>query len=379
MYSKMIKKTALLGVCAALLLSSSSCMKIEMRSSETEFDTKNEVSETAPQMLSQATKKNEVVSAFEVSNTEAEKEEEAVEKEKITISIIGNIEISDSMITDAANRASEGQSYSFLRMYTGAYTSVSSADLSLCSYSEKDGVTSPIESIGALYDLGIDAVNVGSSSNTAEYLSEYEIAGLTENGECSVLECGELSIAALSLNGNACTGDKVKSDVEYADFVSDVVIAFVDWNETSDKDKSAAMLNLANAGADIIVGNGDKLGKIEWLDTGDGTLTLAVDSLGNIIADGSEISDVCGGMLSLSVLYGDGSIELADVCLTPTVAHYVAGESGENSGYQIFTYDSYTDEIAANHALGGVSSEKLADIVTSVVGDDFLPDYLRKN
>ena len=173
-------------------------------------------------------------------------------------------------------------------------------------------------------------------------------------------------------------GDKYKSDIEYADFMSDIVIVFVDWEEnTAEMDKAAVMKKIAEAGADIIVGNGDNIGKIEWIDTGDGTLTLAAYSLGNILSTADDAQSLYGGILNLSVEYGDGSIELSNVSLIPTVTHYVASESEEVSGYQVFTFDAYNDELAGSHAVSDITMDKLKNSVKSVVSEDFLPDYLR--
>ncbi len=160
--------------------------------------------------------------------------------------------------------------------------------------------------------------------------------------------------------------------------MSDIVIVFVDWEEnTAEKDKAAVMRKIAEAGADIIVGNGDNIGKIEWIDTGDGTLTLAAYSLGNILSTADDAQSLYGGILNLSVEYGDGSIELSNVSLIPTVTHYVANESEEVSGYQVFTFDAYNDELAGSHAVSDITMDKLKNSVKSVVSEDFLPDYLR--
>lgn len=71
--------------------------------------------------------------------------------------------------------------------------------------------------------------------------------------------------------------------------------------------------------------------------------------------------------------YGDGSIELSNVSLIPTVTHYVASESGEVSSYQVFTFDAYNDELAGSHAVSDITMDKLKNSVKSVVSEDFLP------
>ena len=376
MYLNKCKKILSVVLSAVLLGSSASCVKIEMRNSDiNSIEKEAETSETAPQMLMQATRKN----AVESIPVEIEEETTpVVPKETLAISVCGDIIVDNSIISDAANRAGDGQSYSFLRMYTRIYSTLSSADLSLCSYKEAEDVDSPIESVGALYDLGIDAVNTGSAKDISSYLEEYNLYDINENSDSILINEGDLAIASLSLSEKDCMGDKYKSDIEYADFMSDIVIVFVDWEEnTAEKDKAAVMRKIAEAGADIIVGNGDNIGKIEWIDTGDGTLTLAAYSLGNILSTADDAQSLYGGILNLSVEYGDGSIELSNVSLIPTVTHYVASESEEVSGYQVFTFDAYNDELAGSHAVSDITMDKLKNSVKSVVSEDFLPDYLR--
>lgn len=373
MYLRKIKKIASFVLASTLLLSAPSCMKLEMRDSGVDSDNKaTQESEATPLMLSQATKKNEIETA--PLETEAVKAEET--KETITLSVSGRVVMDNDIISDAGNRATDGKSYSFLRMYTGIYRDVSSADIAFCSYSTEEEVQSPIESIGALYDLGFDVINT-EDSYTADYLSEYSLIEVREHSECVVLENNGLNIAVLSIDGADCADKSYASDIEYADFVSDLVMVFVDWDDTTDVDKQTVMYDVASAGADIIIGNGDKLGKIDWIDTGDGSLTLGVESLGNILSSGDEINELCGGVLNLSISYGNGSIEISDVLLAPTVTYYTSENAEENSAYQIFTCDGYSDELSSNHAVVGVTADSIKNCIRKVIDGKFLPDYLR--
>ncbi len=371
-YSKII----LAATCLSLLLSLSSCFKIEMRESSVNSEESAVADDDdSAQTLTKASKKNSVESSADES---VEEVTEVNSKEVLNISICGNITIDENIISDAAARAGEGQSYSFLRMFTGIYNNIGSSDLAFCSYSENNEAQLPIEAVGAICDLGIDAINTKSSSLTDESLNRYSVTAIKEGSENVVINKNGLKIACLSVSGVDYTENKYQSEIEYSDFVSDIVIVFVDWdndNPTDGKDK--IMYNIAEAGADIIIGNGDALGKLEWIDTGDGTLTLAAYSLGNILTDSDNTDDLCGGVLTLSVAYGGGSIELDNVTLIPTVVHYTSGESSKLSGYQVFTLNEYSDELAQNHAVPNVSVEKMKDKAENLIDEDFLPDYLR--
>ena len=356
-----------------MLASLSSCIKIEMRESGAEQQA--EAEESASLMLNQAVKKYTVESApdTQVQNSQAEEE-----REVITISVCGDIVMDENIISDAANRATEGKSYSFLKMYTGVYNALSSADTAICTYSAAknengEPVNSPIESVGAIYDLGIDIVNADKSAGISEYLSEYELGELLPGSDALILEKNGLNISCLSLVEGS---SDYAAEIEYADFVSDVVMVFIDWNDgTTDSEMKSTAIKLAEAGADIIIGNGKSLGGVEWLDTDDGTLTLAAYSLGNLIANSGEVSGLCGGILSFSVCYGNGSIEIDDVVLTPTLVHYTLDEDSDPSGYQVFTFDSYRNELAGQHAVKDFSVEGLEAYIGRKVKSDFLPSY----
>lgn len=372
---KTTKKLALI-LSAVLLASLSSCIKIEMRESNAEEQV--EAEESAPLMLTQATKKYTVESAPEAEAQNIKAEEP---REVVTFAVCGDIVMDENIITDAANRASEGKSYSFLKMYTGVYNALSSADIAICTYSaaaDENGemVQSPIESVGAIYDLGIDAVNTDKGAGISGYLEEYELNELLPASDAVILEKNGLNIACLSFDES--TSD-YSADIEYADFVSDVVMVFVDWNDgTTEAEMKDTVRKIAEAGADVVIGNGRNLGGVEWLDTGDGTLTLAAYSLGHLLAASEDVSGLCGGILSFSICVGNGSIGIEDVLVTPTLIHYTSDEASDPVGYQVFTFDSYRDELALQHAVKDFTVEGLEAYVGRKVKSDFLPSYLRQ-
>ena len=361
---------------AVMLASLSSCIKIEMRDSSAEQQA--EAEESATLMLTQATKKYTVESAPEADTQKAQAEDE---REVITFSVCGNIVMDENIISDAANRATEGKSYSFLKMYTGVYNDISSADTAICTYSalnneNGEAVQSPIESVGAIYDLGIDVVNTDKSTGISGYLGEYELDEILPSSDAVIIENNGLNIACLSLTESS---SDYASEIEYAGFVSDIVMVFVDWNDgTTDTEMKNTAVKIAEAGADIIIGNGKSLGGVEWLDTGDGTLTLAAYSLGNILADSDNVSGLCGGILNFSICYGNGSIGIEDVVLTPTLIHYISDEDSDHTGYQVFTFESYRNELAEQHAVNDFSVEGLKAYIGKKVKSDFLPSYFRQ-
>ncbi len=375
MNNKKVKINLLLlaGIIAALSLTS--CVEIEMRDADLYTKETGETEESAVRMLAPAEKENTVGTAPE---TEAEEEPENLTT--VHMSFAGRITTDEKVITDAANRASDGKSYSFLKMYTGVYNAINGADLSVCSYApakneEGENIVPPVESIGALYDMGLDMVNTSSKVEIGEYLSEYEMVELGSDSEAEIEEINGLRFAFLSVGGDspvAATGDNMKSEVEYADFQSDVVVVYVNWDEgTKNADMKKISYDIASAGADIIIGNGSTLGGAEWLDTGDGTLTLAAYSLGNLVGTSESIEGLLGGVLELDVTANGEAIEISGASIIPTVVQYTA-----DGGYQVFSLKDYSDEISEKHAMDGVTRSRLESVVKKAVSAEFLPDWL---
>lgn len=363
------KNSLALIAAGIMLLSSSSCGMIEMRDSYQETEM---VEGSADVMLTQAERYNTVESMAETAP-----ETETKKTSKIKVALSGDIVIDDGIVTDAANRATDGRSYSFIRMFTGIYHAINTADVSFGSFSTADNPegsesTTPIECIAALSELGYDVLDTTKAGDAADELSEYDIFDIdaSEDENFAVIEKDGVNFAILSLdNGN------IDDSIEYADFVSDILIVSVNWDDSlSDADKHASAQSIAEAGADVIVGNDDELGGVEWLDTDDGTKTLVVYSLGNLICSSNDYTDLCGGILEFTVAVTGEIIELTDVVLRPTVVYYTAG----NSDYQLFALESFSDDLSSSHMTEGVNSENMISYVGGIVSSEFLPESLRR-
>lgn len=353
-----------------MLLSASSCGVIEMRDSTNQDIEMFEGS--ADVMLTQAERYNIVETMVEtVTETETKK------TSKIKVALSGDIVIDDHIVTDAANRATDGRSYSFIRMFTGIYHVINTADISFGSFSTADNPagsesTTPVECIAALSELGYDVLDTTGAGESAYELSEYDINDIDASGDenLAVIEKDGVNFAILSLdNGN------IDDSIEYADFVSDILIVSVNWDDgISDVDKRVSAQSIAEAGADVIIGNGDEIGGVEWLDTEDGTKTLVVYSLGNLICSSDDYTDLCGGILEFTVAVTGEIIELTDVVLSPTVVYYTEG----NSDYQLFALESFSNDLSSSHMTDGVNSENMISYVDGIVSSEFLPESLRK-
>ncbi len=372
------KKRILSLVSAGLLtLASTSCGMIEMRDSNVD----TEVGEySADVMLAPAERYNYVET---MSESMIETEEKAQEKKTIKVAVSGDIRIDDSIIKDAANRATEGKSYSFIRMFTGIYHSINNADISLGSFSTSDMPdgsenNTPVECIAALSELGYDVLDItdddGAETKNQDYGAAYIDAASEENLNLREVDGVRFAFLAADIGAApeyalSCSAE----DLEYADFISDILVVSVNWDEgMTDADKRSAAEKLAADGADVIIGDGDLLGSVEWIDAGDGTDTLAVYSLGNLLCTSDEYQDLCGGLLEFEVTVEGGTIGISGVKLNPTVVYYTTG----NSDYQIFALESFSDDLTASHVTSGVCYDNMYALVDGIVSDEYLSENL---
>jgi len=375
-YHNYFSKFAAAGLCLSML-SLTSCGVIEMRDAAEEV-TRGEADTTM--MLAPAERENNVEIRTEEPKFEIVEE---TLKTVVSFAAAGDIRIDEAIIADAANRAAEGSTYSFLKIYSGVYRAVHDADVSVGNYSSAatpfnagtKGQTTPIESLAALAELGfevLDTTGADLSGNYPQDMTEYGIANIhsSKSGEDAVRIVEKEGITIAFLATDASAKNDMFRTIEYADSAADVVVVSADWKSgTSDKQKKNLAGTMAQAGADIILGSGETLGGAEWIDTGDGSPALAVYSLGNFAATADAAENLCGGLLSLDITLCEGEVALENVCIEPIIMHYNEG----NRNYQIFELNGYTDDISAMHAVKGLDVAALADKVSDVLNGGFLP------
>lgn len=364
----------------AILLSATSCGMIEMRDSVVETE---QVEDTAPMMLEPAERKNTVETRAEIkSETVTEAEPEKV----VSFVLTGDLCIDESIIGDAANRASDGKSYSFIRMYTGVFRQLSEADIAFGSYSAADTAVgsenkTPIESLAVLADVGYDVLNTSMAANDENSLTEYGILDIDDeldsNSAIRLIEREDITFAFMAVGADTVQDYEAEStfdNIAYADFASDMVIVSVNWeDDLSDADKKKIASNLAESGADVIIGDGDVLGAVEWIKRSDGSLALAAYSLGNLLATSDNANELCGGLLEFSVSAHEGVIKIQNVVLNPTVVRYTEG----GHDYQIILLKDYSTDLSADHAVSGVNYDSLIPRVRETVAAEFLDPKLR--
>ena len=160
-------KLPALVLSGAMLLSLNSCGLMEMRDSYVETE---EAEETTGQMLAPAERVNQVIER----PVEEENQPETPEVKECTVALSGDVLVDTGILKDAADGAYDGQSYSFLTMYTGIYGNVSTADAAMMSYSTADRLADrgeqapPVESLAALSDLGADILDTTGCKNMVQ-------------------------------------------------------------------------------------------------------------------------------------------------------------------------------------------------------------------
>lgn len=327
-----------------------------------------------------------------------EKEPETV----IKVALTGDILIDSEIVADAAKAAAddEEKNYSFLRMFTGAMRIISDSDLSAGAFSSintlsspapdyDDGWTpdetveetvekTPVEAVDAVVSLGYDVIDTTGAGDCSEVLKDREVEEISSSFEgdngIKTVEVSGVTFGFISVGGPDSSqlydSEEFSETMEYADLISDILIAFVHWDpEDGTEEKAAAARKIAECGADIVIGNGDALGNVEWIETDDGTSTLVAYSLGNLLSSADEGYRLCSGILTFSVCVMDDVLEITDTLLVPEFVFYTE----QKDGFQIYRMEDCNSEVTAAHG-AEVSVDGLKDFVMSRVDSEFLSE-----
>ena len=382
--TRFLKTVCALFLCAALMLCAASCGLISLRSAEAESEpgsgaydlsvpeTFAEEETEAPPPVSETPPLDEVVMPGD-------------EKTGVEFVFAGDLLVDSHILANAARQASEEQSYSFLRLFAGVRQTFSSADQTVGFGSsilrprgdEDPAHVIPEEFLTTLEDIGYDALDTFEPQPKDARFENHGILTFPDEGApCVRTEANGITYTLFSVGSEEYpvaagkTLERIESEAENAA----LLIVLVDWEPGSGyAEQCAAAYYMAEAGADAVIGAGDTLGRVEWLTTDDGTKTLVAYSLGNLLATGSTPEELCGAILRFKADRAeDGSVNLKNVILTPTLTHFGVNKDG----YQIFPLSGYGDELAGEHAVSGVTTGGLKSFVRSIVPAEFLPyDY----
>ena len=359
---------------------------------------------------------------------------------RLTFLAAGDNIIHGNVFLDAEKRAKGGQKYNFTDMYDGIADAVRSADIAFINQEtpicgDEMGIygypnfNSP-EAVGdTLIDLGFDIVNVANNHTldmkesgylgTLDYWDERKdeitmIGGYRNRADYEnirVIEKDGISIALLSYtygtndmflpiaselmipsmdtrDKDCITKDEIVRMTQKADELADLVFVVMHWGEENYFTLSSTQKTLATAiteaGADVIIGmHPHVIQDMEWKTASDGSKTLVIYSLGNLINTQYDNQNLVGGIVTFDIVKSkSGDITIENPIYNPTVTHY----NKDRLGLQVYFMQDYTEELVKLHGCPSYgttaakkvwTTDKIRSFATDNVSEEFLPDFLK--
>ena len=176
--------------------------------------------------------------------------------------------------------------------------------------------------------------------------------------------------------------DVIEQQVKAARQLADFVVVGVHWGvENShaivDSQRTLAQ-NLANWGADLIIGTHPHvLQDAQWLTAADGRRVFTAYSLGNFLSTQEKPDQLIGAILTVQLektTQPDGSTQCTVLApqLIPTVTHYDAGKANVRT----YLFRDYTQELAQNHGVREKYSDFGLDSIRKIAQNNISSDFL---
>lgn len=155
--------------------------------------------------------------------------------------------------------------------------------------------------------------------------------------------------------------DQIKSDVQKAKEISDVVIVSAHWGdentfEPNDLQKHYAQL-FADCGVDVVIGtHPHTIQPIKWIKGNSGNKMLCVYSLGNFIGGMLTTDNAIGGEIKFDFVKKNDKITIENVKWIPTVIHFEGNQDNiieVRYNYKAYKLSQYSDKLAKKHVLNG--------------------------
>lgn len=339
-------------------------------------------------------------------------------KESFTVSFCA---VGDNLIHSPIYRqAKKGDTYDFSAAYSGVADIVKNADIAVINQetlicndmyepSNYPRFNSPAALADYMKEMGFDVFTLANNhcldygeeglSYSLDYWESSNViyAGVYRNEEdksnIRIGKFGGITFSFLSytesLNGlylpeasemiigNVNDLEGMISDIRAAKEISDVCVVALHWGiENSGKIEDWQREyadKLAEAGADIIIGNHPHvLRGIEMIER-EGGDALCAYSLGNFISAQNVGANLIGGILefNVTVTEGESTPVISDVRLTPIVTHYDNGYAN----LRLYKLSDYTPDLAAAHGVHSYSSfgyDFIVEKLKGVIDERFL-------
>lgn len=339
-------------------------------------------------------------------------------KESFTVSFCA---VGDNLIHSPIYRqAKKGDTYDFSAAYSGVADIIKNADIAVINQetlicndmyepSNYPRFNSPAALADYMKEMGFDVFTLANNhcldygeeglSYSLDYWESSNViyAGVYRNEEdksnIRIGKFGGITFSFLSytesLNGlylpeasemiigNVNDLEGMISDIRAAKEISDVCVVALHWgvegSGTIEEWQREYADKLAEAGADIIIGNHPHvLRGIEMIER-EGGDALCAYSLGNFISAQNVGANLISGILefNVTVTEGESTPVISDVRLTPIVTHYDNGYAN----LRLYKLSDYTPDLAAAHGVHSYSSfgyDFIVEKLKGVIDERFL-------
>ncbi len=351
---------------------------------------------------------------------------------RISFLAAGDNIIHENVFLDARSRAKEGQEYNFTDMYAGIADAVKDADIAfinqetpICgdemTVSGYPNFNTPEAAGDTLIELGFDIINIANNHMLDKREAGYKgtlnywdaradkvtlLGGYRDKADYEnirVIEEQGVSIAFVtytySTNGMYLpTGSnmfvpyidsaEIVRMTQKAGELADLVFVVMHWgnedNSTPTSEQKSLASAITEAGADVIIGmHPHVIQPMEWLTASDGTQTLVIYSLGNLICTQYNSYNLVGGIVTFDIVKSlSGELTIENPIYNPTVCHY----NTQRLGLQVYFMEDYTEELVALHGCPGYGQntkgrtwtlDYIRGLVTNSITEEFLPDFLK--
>jgi len=358
-------------------------------------------------------------SATEKSTTQ--KAETPIAPSYAVLRAVGDDIIYNTIYWQAQNRTGKAKQYDFAPVYANVAPDIAKADIAMvnqetplaskvAALSSYPQFNSPTAVGDQLVSMGFDVVNHANNHvldqgekgllATLSYWAEKpnivvtgasadkmktDIPIITKNGiTFAFLGYTEMTNGfSLPKDSNATiyyTSDEttMKQQITEANAKADVVVISVHWGVEYENKPNEIQKNLAKKmadwGADIIIGTHPHVVQpVETIKAKDGHETLVYYSLGNFLAQQSQISTMLGGMADITVKKdGDsGKITFETAKFVPLV---IQCDKPNARNIRIYKFSQYTKALAQNHVLAskGFTYDGAKNHFSDVIGSSYL-------
>ncbi|MCL2159446.1 MAG: CapA family protein [Oscillospiraceae bacterium] len=334
-----------------------------------------------------------------------------------------------NMINDAAERASEGESFNFKDMYRDVENLVKGYDIALVNvetpiagdefkYDGYPNFNTPKENAFALMDIGFGIINTANNHMLDKWEKGYQNSINFWDSQAGILQIGSfknkedfeniriyekngVTIAFLSYtystNGMTLPAGSemvipyidaatIERQVKAARPLADLLFVVMHWGDEDSFSPNQQQRNLAQMmvdnDVDVIIGmHPHVFQETKWVARANGKKTLLTYSIGNMISGMLGAKNMIGGFLSFDIVKttknGASETTIENAEIIPIMTHY----NMQRKRFQIYRFEDYTEELAKAH--GNINSDNkfsykyIKDLIIANVAPEFLSDFYK--